>query len=156
MKKNIACAGWIHWSNKFFVKNFFVLLISFQHFFITVLIDCTIALPEQYLFPIQTKLKTYHIESNNDLLVANPQPWLVSFVWLEILFQVPYFVIATYCFFKGKLSSGFELVFSYLTNISFRKQENLSSFVDLWSRGSCNHICMPIWTVLFGCAPIRL
>jgi len=81
---------------------------SFQHFFITVLIDCTIAVPEQYLFPIQKTLQSFHIESNNDLLVANPQPWLVGFVWLEIIFQIPFFVAGTYYFFKGE--------FSYLLN----------------------------------------
>lgn len=81
---------------------------SFQHFFITVLIDCTIAVPEQYLFPIQKTLQSFHIESNNDLLVANPQPWLVGFVWLEIIFQIPFFVAGTYYFFKGE--------FSYLQN----------------------------------------
>lgn len=72
-----------------------------QHIVITILIDCTIVIPEQYLFEIQSKLGRFHVESNNDLLVANARPWLKGFVWVEVLIQLPFFFYGAYQFYKG-------------------------------------------------------
>ena len=76
---------------------------SAQHIVVTLLIDSTIALPVTYQTSLQHRLGRFHIESNNDLLVANPPPWLVAYVWLELLFQLPFFFFGAYYFLKGEI-----------------------------------------------------
>lgn len=40
--------------------------------------------------------KQFHVETNNDYFMAKPTaPWFAALVWLELLFQVPFFVFAT-------------------------------------------------------------
>lgn len=64
------------------------------HALITIAIDAAIAIPDAYLFDFQKSLIGYHIRQNNDLLVLAKPAWLQAFVWLEILFQLPLFIIA--------------------------------------------------------------
>ncbi|CAN6663828.1 hypothetical protein TRVA0_035S00958 [Trichomonascus vanleenenianus] len=70
------------------------------HIVVTLLIDSTIAIPREYLFDIQKHLGDFHIASNKDLLVESRPIWLQSFVWVELLFQTPFFLIATYGLIK--------------------------------------------------------
>lgn len=67
-----------------------------QHIVVTVLIDSTIVIPEHLQFPIQTFLGKYHIETNKDYLLLNPPAWLQSYVWIELIVQLPFFFAGAY------------------------------------------------------------
>ncbi|GAQ83834.1 hypothetical protein KFL_001640090 [Klebsormidium nitens] len=43
-----------------------------------------------------------HIDSTGDPLVSANPPWFKALVWCELILQVPYFVVATYAFIRGK------------------------------------------------------
>lgn len=72
------------------------------HIVITVLIDAAIALPEQYQLPLQKQLLAYHVRTNSDLLIVDSPVWLRSFVWLEILLQLPFFFWAAADLLRGR------------------------------------------------------
>lgn len=73
-----------------------------QHAVVTVLIDSTVIIPPKHQFGIQSTLANFHIESNKDLLLLARPVWLQSYIWLEILFQLPLFLIGPYFLYKGK------------------------------------------------------
>lgn len=65
-----------------------------QHIAATVLVDATVVVPDQFLFPLQKRLAQLHISTNNDFLLAAPPNYLKLFVWIELLFQLPFFFVA--------------------------------------------------------------
>lgn len=67
-------------------------IISLFHVLITLAIDSTIALPEEYQLGFQKYLAQVHLDQNKDLLVASRPKWLQGFVWVELLFQTPFFI----------------------------------------------------------------
>lgn len=64
------------------------------HLFITLLIDSAIVLPENWVLRFQRQLLDLHVRLNSDLIVQTKPIWLQTFVWVEILFQTPFFVWA--------------------------------------------------------------
>lgn len=71
------------------------------HIAITMLVDAAIALPAKYQLPIQRKLLATHMMMNNDVIVAARPPWLVGFVWIELLLQLPFFFYGAYALLKN-------------------------------------------------------
>jgi hypothetical protein len=57
-------------------------------------------LKESQRFPLQNKLIDFHIQKNQDFLLANPPIWLSFFGLIEILFQLPFFVLGAYYLYK--------------------------------------------------------
>ena len=53
------------------------------------------------LFQLLTATEQY-IDLFKDNLMANPPVWYKSFVVCELFFQMPFFPIAAYAFYKGK------------------------------------------------------
>lgn len=73
-----------------------VFLIYFiTHIPITLCIDLQGAFPEFYP-KVLTDVFQWYLEQYNDVVMANPQPWLKSFLYCELLFQFPYFFAVTY------------------------------------------------------------
>ncbi|ODQ63588.1 hypothetical protein NADFUDRAFT_62177 [Nadsonia fulvescens var. elongata DSM 6958] len=80
--------------------DYFYFAYFLLHIPITLLIDISLALPD--LTPLHTFLLDFHIKSNKDLLNANPPNWLVVFVFMEILFQLPFFFWGAYRLYTVK------------------------------------------------------
>lgn len=70
------------------------------HFFVSLLIDSAIALPDKLTLPIQHKLLEIQISQNKDFLLVQKPVWLQTFVWVEIILQLPFFVWAAYALAK--------------------------------------------------------
>lgn len=79
-----------------FYAGYFVI-----HFFVTLLVDAAICLPPVLRFRIQDRLLELHLELNNDTLIAERPVWLQAFVWLELIFQAPFFVWAAFRLTRG-------------------------------------------------------
>lgn len=75
---------------------------SITHIIISVLIDSTVVIPQQYQLDIQKQISEYHVTTNNDILLLNAPAWLKAFVWLELIFQVPFFLVAAIGLIMGK------------------------------------------------------
>lgn len=75
------------------------------HIPISLLVDSAIAVPPEWWLPFQKTLAGIQINDNKDALFAARPIWLQSFVWVEILIQVPFFAWAA-----GKLLQGNERV----------------------------------------------
>nr|KAF6459434.1 transmembrane protein 97 [Rousettus aegyptiacus] len=72
-----------------------------SHVPITLLLDLQAVLPrELYPFELRNLLKWY-AEEFKDPLLQDPPTWFKSFLFCELVFQLPFFPIATYAFFKG-------------------------------------------------------
>lgn len=71
------------------------------HIPITLFLDLQGLLPRE-LYPVQVRnlLKWYSAEFK-DYLMENSPVWFTSFLFCELLFQLPFFPIAAYAFFKG-------------------------------------------------------
>lgn len=69
---------------------------------ITILIDSTFAIPVEYQFEIQKKIHDFHVTSNKDFLGVNSPLWMKTFVVWELLFQLPFFIYASYDYLKNK------------------------------------------------------
>lgn len=83
-----------------------VLRIIFLIYFITH-IPITICIDSQALFksyyPQELQdFHTWYITSYNDVVFAQPQPWLQSFIYCELLFQFPFFFFVTWGLLKKK------------------------------------------------------
>ncbi|CAM9539838.1 unnamed protein product [Ectocarpus fasciculatus] len=68
-----------------------------SHFLISLLLDAQALSVGDKLFPQVLKgIMEFHVETNNDYFMAKPTaPWFAALVWLELLFQVPFFAFAT-------------------------------------------------------------
>lgn len=54
------------------------------------------------LYPVELRnLQQWYIEEFKDPLLQNPPVWFKSFLFCELVFQLPFFPIAAYAFFKG-------------------------------------------------------
>uniref|UniRef100_A0A8C6D4C5 Transmembrane protein 97 n=1 Tax=Moschus moschiferus TaxID=68415 RepID=A0A8C6D4C5_MOSMO len=72
-----------------------------SHIPITLLMDLQGVLPRD-LYPVELRnLQQWYIEEFKDPLLQNPPVWFKSFLFCELVFQLPFFPIAAYAFFKG-------------------------------------------------------
>lgn len=78
----------------------FYIVYFIVHFFISILIDSAIALPESLTLPLQKTLLQTQITQNHDFLLVEKPVWLQTFVWVEIILQVPFFAWAAYALAK--------------------------------------------------------
>lgn len=62
------------------------------HIPITVCIDSSVVLPIEWYPKALQQLINWHVASNNDFLLADKPLWLVVFVVVELLVQLPLFV----------------------------------------------------------------
>lgn len=73
-----------------------VFLIYFiTHIPITLSLDLQVLFGEFYP-PAFQNLATWYINTYNDQLILTKPVWLKSFIWAELLFQTPFFFVATY------------------------------------------------------------
>uniref|UniRef100_A0A8C5K1N1 Transmembrane protein 97 n=1 Tax=Jaculus jaculus TaxID=51337 RepID=A0A8C5K1N1_JACJA len=72
-----------------------------SHIPITLFVDLQAALSPE-LYPVElTDLKNWYSKEFKDPLMQDPPVWFKSFVFCELVFQLPFFPIAAYAFFKG-------------------------------------------------------
>lgn len=72
-----------------------------SHIPITLFIDLQALLPA-HVFPLQaTELLKWYGETFKDPMVLQPPAWFRSFILCEALFQLPFFPVAAFAFFKG-------------------------------------------------------
>lgn len=72
-----------------------------SHIPITLFVDLQSVLPpELYAVEFRNLVKWYSKEFKDPLLL-DPPPWFKSFLFCELVFQLPFFPIAAYAFFKG-------------------------------------------------------
>ncbi|XP_070249292.1 sigma intracellular receptor 2 [Myotis yumanensis] len=72
-----------------------------SHIPITLLFDLQAVLPRE-LYPVELRnLLTWYAKEFKDPLLQDPPVWFKSFLFCELVFQLPFFPIATYAFFKG-------------------------------------------------------
>ncbi|CAM9314398.1 unnamed protein product [Choristocarpus tenellus] len=51
---------------------------------------------------ILTLCQQFHVETNNDHLMEKPlPPWFEALIWMELFFQLPFFIVASVAFAKG-------------------------------------------------------
>jgi hypothetical protein len=73
-----------------------IFLIYFlTHIPVTLILDLQAIFVEQYPDTLQI-VYTWYISTYNDLLIARRPLWLKSFIWAELLFQMPFFFVASY------------------------------------------------------------
>ena len=73
-----------------------VFLIYFvSHIPITLSIDLQ-ALFGSYYPQVLRDVFQWYVVKFNDVVMANPQPWLKSFIYAELFFQLPFFFVVTY------------------------------------------------------------
>ncbi|XP_037664129.1 sigma intracellular receptor 2 [Choloepus didactylus] len=72
-----------------------------SHIPITLFIDLQVVLPRE-LYPVELRnLLNWYTKEFKDPLLQDPPTWFKSFLFCELVFQLPFFPIATYAFFKG-------------------------------------------------------
>lgn len=79
--------------NSFLRAVFLVYFIT--HIPITLSLDLQVLFGEYYPDSFQA-LATWYIDTYNDQLILHKPVWLKSFIWAELLFQTPFFFVATY------------------------------------------------------------
>ena len=75
-------------------------------------------------FQVQDVVAWYSV-SFKDPLILNPPAWYTSFVLCEMFLQLPFFFVATYAFWKGKLNTAHKLIQAvkrYKGYLSYRKE----------------------------------
>lgn len=73
----------------------------FSHIPITLLVDVQPLFPAE-LFPASLKqLLAWYAVEFKDPMMADPPIWFKSFVYCELIIQLPFFPFAAYAFFKG-------------------------------------------------------
>eukprot|EP01035_Chromulina_nebulosa_P027923 gene27923-36785_t len=77
---------------------------TFQLYFITH-IPITLCVDLQALLgsfypPLLRDLYTWYVTTFQDELMANPPPWLKTFIFLELTFQLPFFFVAVYALYN--------------------------------------------------------
>lgn len=60
------------------------------HIPITLIIDSSVVIPP--IFSFQKAIVDFHITTNNDILLTAKPLWFKGFVWIEVLFQLPFFI----------------------------------------------------------------
>lgn len=72
------------------------------HIVVSIAVDAGIALPSNWTHPLQVKMLDLHMSMNKDPLFLATPMWLQGFVWLEIIFQIPFFAWAAADLARGK------------------------------------------------------
>lgn len=80
----------------------FYFLYFLLHIPITVLVDSALAIPHGHQLSLQKSLIGIQVEQNKDFLLANPPSWLVVFGWIELVVQLPFFVIGSVALYKSE------------------------------------------------------
>ncbi|EGV66666.1 hypothetical protein PSN45_002718 [Yamadazyma tenuis] len=62
------------------------------HIPVTVLIDSSVVVTPVFRF--QEWIIDFHVATNKDILMTSKPLWFKGFVWIELLFQLPWFVYA--------------------------------------------------------------
>ncbi|XP_007117729.2 sigma intracellular receptor 2-like [Physeter macrocephalus] len=71
-----------------------------SHIPITLLVDLQAVLPRD-LYRVELRnLRQWYTEEFKDPLLHNPPVWFKSFLFCELVFQLPFFLIPTYVFFE--------------------------------------------------------
>jgi hypothetical protein len=79
-----------------------VFLVYFiTHIPITLSLDLQVLFGEYYPESFQS-LATWYVNTYNDQLILHKPVWLKSFIWAELLFQTPFFFVATYALIYKK------------------------------------------------------
>eukprot|EP00850_Spirogloea_muscicola_P008308 SM000044S15955 [mRNA] locus=s44:222148:227861:+ [translate_table: standard] len=80
------------------------LLVAFfaLHILTTVLVDAQLVLPAERFPAALRSLVRWHVATYKDFLVGEKPLWFVSLVWCEVLFQLPFYVVAVYAFLCGR------------------------------------------------------
>ena len=102
------------------------------HIPITIFIDSSIVIPEQYQLSITKSILNFHITTNNDILLAYPQTWFKIFGFVELVFQLPLFF-----YFIYKLLSPNSLDVNYY----------LWSMIYGFNAGFTTFVCL-IWLII--------
>ncbi|XP_050619205.1 sigma intracellular receptor 2 isoform X1 [Macaca thibetana thibetana] len=72
-----------------------------SHIPITLFMDLQAVLPRE-LYPVEFRnLLKWYAKEFKDPLLQEPPAWFKSFLFCELVFQLPFFPIATYAFLKG-------------------------------------------------------
>ncbi|XP_032284564.1 sigma intracellular receptor 2 [Halichoerus grypus] len=72
-----------------------------SHVPITLLLDLQVVLPREF-YPVElTNLLKWYTKEFKDPLLQAPPTWFKSFLFCELVFQLPFFPIATYAFLRG-------------------------------------------------------
>ncbi|XP_008064908.2 transmembrane protein 97 [Carlito syrichta] len=72
-----------------------------SHIPITLFMDLQVVLPRE-LYPAEFRnLLKWYSKEFKDPLLQDPPVWFKSFLFCELVFQLPFFPFATYAFFKG-------------------------------------------------------
>ncbi|KAM5274836.1 sigma intracellular receptor 2 [Ctenodactylus gundi] len=72
-----------------------------SHIPITLFLDLQGVFPSE-LYPVEFRnLLTWYSKEFKDPLLQDPPAWFKSFLFCELVFQLPFFPFATYAFFKG-------------------------------------------------------
>lgn len=101
---------------------------------LTLLVDDTFIIPPKYQLDVQKQLYHYQVVENHDFLAAELPLWMQYFVWIEVLFQLPLFIVALmdYTNRNGKFSKklwpylliyGFNASFTSLQCLVYIYQE---------------------------------
>lgn len=107
------------------------------HIPITIFIDSSVFFGPYYFSFVKNLLK-FHVNFNKDFLIKEPELWFKSFIFIEIVFQLPIFFYCSYSIYK-KLKSHYVLMIMYGVNtaistftcllyIANREKTDLSNF----------------------------
>lgn len=72
-----------------------------SHIPITIIVDAQVVLGSVYPEPLQNLLNWYYTTFSDKLIETGPL-WLQSFIWAELLFQLPFFFAASYALLYKK------------------------------------------------------
>lgn len=110
---------------------------------ITVLMDATFVIPTHLQLPLQRTLAEFHISTNKDYLAQAPPAWMQAFVAWELVFQLPFFLVAAYNFLhnarKGYSRNLYVWFLLYGFNAGFT---SLICVVEILANGSANGLSL--------------
>lgn len=66
----------------------------------TILMDSQAILPKSVVPTFAQALLKFHVETNHDPLMDSQPVWFKSFILFELLFQLPFFFVGFYAFYK--------------------------------------------------------
>ncbi|KAB8283615.1 transmembrane protein 6/97 [Yarrowia lipolytica] len=102
------------------------------HFVITLMVDGGFAIPAAYKLPGQQFMEDFHVASNKDFIVLEKPAWFMSFIWIEILFQLPFFVYGAYKLLtKTATPTTYLWMLVYGVNASLT---TLACLAEVWAR----------------------
>ncbi|EER31149.1 conserved hypothetical protein [Candida tropicalis MYA-3404] len=96
------------------------------HIPITIFIDSSCIIPQQYQLAITSKIVDFHVSTNHDILLSSPQTWFKIFVTFEVVFQLPLFFYFLYKYLSNRLDLSY-----YLWSIIYGFNAGFTTFVCL-------------------------